>query len=246
MLLEQHKRLNVHWNVGNYVGDLKSKLQMSLQAKTTAQQKWRIVRREYMFRASCRHSSAAVLKTDTSQCNSEMARQLETYSKVELRGTIRFLWAKRLNCTDIHREILVVYGPHAISRPAIVKWCQLFDQGRTDLGDEHREGRPSTTDNNVQAIEEMIRNNHRVTIADVAEKLRMSIGSAHAIVRDRLQYRKLCARWVPRSLTPAHKDARFMASLDFLQRYSAEGNDFLSRIIMGDETWVHHFTPETK
>ena len=133
------------------------------------------------------------MKTDTSQCNSEMARQLETYSKVEVRGTIRFLWAKRLNCTDIHREILAVYGPHAISRPAIVKWYQQFDQGRTGLGDDHREGRPltSTTDNNVQAIKEIIRNNRRVTIADIAEQLRMSIGSAHAIVRDRLQYRKL-------------------------------------------------------
>ena len=29
-------------------------------------------------------------------------------------------------------------------------------------------------------------------------------------------------------------------------QYRIEGNDFLSLIIMGDETWVHHFTPETK
>ena len=37
-----------------------------------------------------------------------------------------------------------------------------------------------------------------------------------------------------------------MECLDFLQRYSVEGNGFLSRIITGNETWVHHFTLETR
>ena len=112
----------------------------------------------------------------------------------------------------------------------------------------HRAGRPpsSTTDDNVQAIEEMVHSNRRVTIAEIAEQMRILIGSAYFIVRDRLQCGKLCSRWVPRSPTPTHKDARFMVSLDFLQRYSVEENDFLSRIIKGYETWVHHFTPEIK
>ena len=123
----------------------------------------------------------------SSQCASKMACQRETYSKGEIRETPRFLWAKRLNYTDIHREILAVYGPNAISRPAIVKWCQQVDQGRTDLNDGHRAGRPSTstTDGIVQAIEEMVRSNRRVTVAEIAEQMRISIGSAHSIVRDR-------------------------------------------------------------
>ena len=135
-----------------------------------------------------------------------------------------------------------------MSLPAIVKWCQQFDQDRTDVNDGQGAGRPSTltTEENVQAMEEMVRNNRRVTMVEIAEQMRISVDSAHSIVRDRLQYRELCSRWVPRSLTPTHKDARFMASLDFLQRYSMEGNGLLSRIITGDETWVHHLTPETK
>ncbi|GBM93607.1 hypothetical protein AVEN_145676-1 [Araneus ventricosus] len=48
---------------------------------------------------------------------------------------------------------------------------------------------------------------------------------------------KLCSRWVPYLLTSEHKGARFAAFLEFLQRYSAEGNDFLSRMVTGDETW---------
>jgi len=30
------------------------------------------------------------------------------------------------------------------------------------------------------------------------------------------------------------------------ERFDREGQDFLDRIITSDETWVHHFTPETK
>ncbi|GFQ98570.1 histone-lysine N-methyltransferase SETMAR [Trichonephila clavata] len=35
-------------------------------------------------------------------------------------------------------------------------------------------------------------------------------------------------------------------SLEHLVRYHEDGNDFLFQIVTGDETWVHHFTPESK
>ncbi|GFQ94816.1 histone-lysine N-methyltransferase SETMAR [Trichonephila clavata] len=35
-------------------------------------------------------------------------------------------------------------------------------------------------------------------------------------------------------------------SLEHLVRYHEDGNDFLFRIVTGDETWVHHFLPESK
>ena len=37
-----------------------------------------------------------------------------------------------------------------------------------------------------------------------------------------------------------------MTSLDNLQRYKTEGQAMLERIVTGDETWVHHYQPETK
>ena len=52
-----------------------------------------------------------------------MVRQLETYSNAEVRRTVRLLRAKHFKITEIHREISTVYGPHAMSRSAIVKWC---------------------------------------------------------------------------------------------------------------------------
>ena len=33
---------------------------------------------------------------------------------------------------------------------------------------------------------------------------------------------------------------------DLLSQYEAEGDSFLDRIITGDETWCHHYEPESK
>ncbi|GFU92975.1 uncharacterized protein TNCV_2081211 [Trichonephila clavipes] len=35
-------------------------------------------------------------------------------------------------------------------------------------------------------------------------------------------------------------------ALTFLQLYHDDGDEFLDRIVTGDETWISHFTPETK
>ena len=51
---------------------------------------------------------------------------------------------------------------------------------------------------------------------------------------------------MPRQPTPQHKSWRMGLSLQHLQCYQDEGDDMLSRIVTGDESWVHHYEPETK
>jgi histone-lysine N-methyltransferase SETMAR len=49
--------------------------------------------------------------------------------------------------------------------------------------------------------------------------------------------------------SPAHsrpQGATNGTSPQQLLRYETEGNAFLFRIVTGDESWVHHFTPESK
>ncbi|GFV40390.1 uncharacterized protein TNCV_4750561 [Trichonephila clavipes] len=49
--------------------------------------------------------------------------------------------------------------------------------------------------------------------------------------------RKLCARWVPR------KQCR---EVECLAKFHSNKAEFSRRFIAMDETWVHHFTPDTK
>lgn len=116
------------------------------------------------------------------------------------------------------------------------------------MEDEGRSGCPSTStnENNIATVKDMVLADRCITVSDVVSTLCIGHAQAHHMLHDVLDYRKMSARWVPRNLTLDHKSAIIGISLDHLMQYAREGNEFLFRIITGNETWVHHFTPETK
>jgi hypothetical protein len=65
-------------------------------------------------------------------------------------------------------------------------------------------------------------------------------------VHDNLQFHKVFAKWVPKELTDKHKRMRLDTCSRHLACYHEEGDNFLQRIVTGDETWVHHYQLETK
>jgi hypothetical protein len=60
------------------------------------------------------------------------------------------------------------------------------------------------------------------------------------------EYSKACGWWVPQSLTEEHKEQRKIICSELLSHYGADGDDFLSTIVMGNETWIHHLELERK
>lgn len=125
------------------------------------------------------------------------------------------------------------------------KWCREFSNGRTNIHDEARSGRPSVSDNLQEQVESELREDRRVTVRELEEKLQIPKSSIHRIISD-LGYRKCSARWVPKMLTEDHKRQRIESSCEVLELYAEEGAVFLDSIVTGDETWVYHFTPESK
>jgi len=47
-------------------------------------------------------------------------------------------------------------------------------------------------------------------------------------------------------LTQENKKIQVECSQKLLNRYHQEGEQFLLKIVTGDETWVHHYDPEEK
>ena len=126
------------------------------------------------------------------------------------------------------------------------RWVQLFNEGRENVHDDPRSGLPFVVNEySVRAVEDKIRQNRRVTITSLSLYFpQMSWSRLHEIVSN-LSFGN-CARWVPKMLTEEHKLKRQAIALDSPTRYSEEGDDFLSRVVTGDETWVSHATPESK
>ena len=91
----------------------------------------------------------------------------------------------------------------------------------------------------------LIRANWRITVNEMRAELDVGVGAIETMLAS-LGYNKVCARWVPRMLTQEHKDHRRAVSQELLDRYVAEGDAFLDRIVTGDEIWCHHYEPESK
>ncbi|XP_035231680.1 protein GVQW3-like [Stegodyphus dumicola] len=132
-----------------------------------------------------------------------MSRQLQIASKLEMRAVIRFMCAKRCYCTEIYGQLHEAYGENTMSRQSIAKWCNMFENGPTDIDNAKREGRPSTATNSEIAarVNECILANRRIMIDEISNEVDISHGSVHKIISDHLKFRKVCTRWVPRLLT---------------------------------------------
>ena len=58
--------------------------------------------------------------------------------------------------------------------------------------------------------------------------------------------RKLTARWVPKFLSDEQMATRASVCSALLKRFRSKEDDFLSRLVTVDETWVHYYEPENK
>ncbi|XKL61109.1 hypothetical protein PGB90_008166 [Kerria lacca] len=175
-------------------------------------------------------------------------------AKFEIRAIIRFYTFKGRSATCIHQKLVSVYGDSVFSVEKVRKWVRLFREGRENVLDEPRSGRPSDTINedSISAVRAIIENDARISINVIVRVLReehgieIARGTVHSILHDELLVSKRCARWVLKQLTEQHRTNRMGASLAFLTQYHERGEEYLSRIVTGDESWVHYYQPESK
>jgi transposase len=61
----------------------------------------------------------------------------------EIHTVIHFLHAKTMSAAEIHPELCAVYGQNVMSEGTVRQWHRMFKDGRTNVHDEERNGRPS-------------------------------------------------------------------------------------------------------
>jgi len=187
------------------------------------------------------------------------------------RAVIEFLVLEGETANNIHRRLENVYKRESLAKSSVYRWVERVSQQKDldldldnsgdyhpnaaadnpsnltlSLSDKPRAGRPASSVNTVtqEMVEALIRTDRRISLDDIARTLDISHGSAHNLVKS-LGFSKVCARWVPRQLTPDLKRQRLDCCTELLQ-LNERDDTFLRRIVTGDETWVHHYEPESK
>ena len=168
--------------------------------------------------------------------------------KIGHRYVIQYFHLKGLSPTNIKAELDSTLEESAPSFTTVKYWVAEFKRGRTSCEDEHRSGRPSEVaiPEMVKKIHKMVLGDRRLKVRELADMVNISKSAVHRILAENLEMRKLCARWVPRLLTIEQKQRREDVSIECLAMFRSNKAEFLRRFITMDETWVHHFTPETK
>ena len=168
-------------------------------------------------------------------------------SKVEHRAVIRFLYFKGKTGKEIHGELADVYGSSAPSYAQVKFGVGEFKRGRTSLEDEARSGRPlDATDKEMcKKVRDLVYSDRRIQVEEIAQALGISYGSVSTILHDRLDMRKLTARWVPKSFSDEQMATRASVCSALLKRFRSK-DDFLLRLVTVVEIWVHYHEPENK
>ena len=139
------------------------------------------------------------------------------------------------------------YSDSAPEKSTVEKWFTKFKRGEMSTEDDARSGRPkeAVTDENIKKVHKIIFDNRKMKLIEIAETLKISKERVGHIVHEYLDMRKLCSKWVPRELTIDQKQQRIDDSKECLELFNRNKSEFLRRYMTMDETWLHHFTPES-
>ena len=95
----------------------------------------------------------------------------------------KFCVKDEIKCARAFEMLTVTFDESTMRRNQVQLWYNRFKEGREDVNDDACPGRPSksTTDENIKAVKEMILDNRRITIGEVADDVDISFESCQAI-----------------------------------------------------------------
>jgi len=126
-----------------------------------------------------------------------------------------------------------VYGDNAMSDGMVKKWVRMFNEGRENVHDEARSGRPSlANDDLVRKVNERVRDDGHFTISDLSLHFpQISRTLLYDIVSSHLGYRRPHSmRRVYKILCPATISASIMAAnmwKNSLKKVESDNNNIL-------------------
>jgi transposase len=114
----------------------------------------------------------------------------------EQRICVKFCFILGKTASETHEMLKTAFGDNAMGRTQSFEWFSRFNRGKTSVEDSERSGRPSTgrTDENVENVREIINEDRRNTIMEIADRLGLSYGTWQRILTEGLNMQRIsCA-----------------------------------------------------
>jgi hypothetical protein len=97
-----------------------------------------------------------------------MDKKIENPAECEEPAVIRFLNAQNVGPIEIYRQLIAVDGEGVMNESNVRKWCRIFNEGRINVRDEERSGRPSLiTEDLENGIDHHVRTSRSLTFDEI-------------------------------------------------------------------------------
>ncbi|GBM03791.1 Putative uncharacterized protein FLJ37770 [Araneus ventricosus] len=92
---------------------------------------------------------------------------------MEQRVNIKFCFKLGKTATETHEMLVKVYGVDAVSKKCVSEWFKRFRDGKEDVKDEPRSGRPpiSTTPDNIERVRRMLADDRRLSFENDSRRI---------------------------------------------------------------------------
>ena len=148
----------------------------------------------------------------------------------EQRVAVKFCFLLGKSAAETIVMLKTAYGGTALSKTRVYEWFSRFKNGEMLIEDQPRSGRPATSrsDENVDKINALIREDRRRTIDQLCEMSGISWSLIHRILSEDLHIGRVAAKFVPRLPTGEQRERRLQACFE-LQNRLKEDPDFFPR-----------------
>ena len=125
-------------------------------------------------------------------------------SRTEYRAVIKFLTLEKQLPNNIYERLVNVYGDSAPSYSTVTRSVAEFKCGQSSLEDDTQAWHGQLKWS-LMIVAMLVMDNRRLTVLELPTEVGISYGSDLYILHEHLDLSKVCARWVPRLLTPVQK-----------------------------------------
>lgn len=119
--------------------------------------------------------------------------------------------------------------------------------GRESLEDDQHTGRPISIrkPETIEKVRNFIANDRNASLKMIEAAMNINRETIRTIIHEELGKTKICAKFVPHTLTDEQKAMRVSHSRDIVVAARNDPN-FLKSIVTSDETWCFQYDPKTK
>jgi len=125
--------------------------------------------------------------------------KMATFTFEEQSVIIRFLHLRDMKPIEIHQQLSETCNDGVMDVKNVRSWVRQFTEGRScENKPKEPPPRSSRSEDMIAQVEQMVTEDRRLTVRQIAANAGISVGSVDTILRDDLKLWKVSARCVPR------------------------------------------------